>query len=65
MPETYSVRELAAALGVSVRQLSRIRALDYVLPRPLPLPGHPKWSRTEIDRWLRDPQARRGLRRTA
>lgn len=56
----YTTRELAARLNVSVRQLSRLRAADS-LPRPLPFPGHPRWSIAEVERWLSEPKARSGI----
>ena len=62
-PDTLTRTELAARLGISLTSLKRRRA-DGTAPDPLPLAGHARWSRMEVDRFLAmDPRAIRGRRR--
>jgi hypothetical protein len=46
---TYSTRELAYVIGLSVRQVQRLK---HKLPAPLPFSRRPLWSRTAIQEWL-------------
>jgi predicted DNA-binding transcriptional regulator AlpA len=53
-----SKREIAALLGISERQVERLRALG-LFPAPLDLPGRAvRWSLQAVHQWLRE----RGLR---
>jgi predicted DNA-binding transcriptional regulator AlpA len=48
---TVTKREIATLLRKSVRTVERIIAAG-ALPNPLPMPGHPRWSREAIAHWI-------------
>ena len=48
---TYTTAELCYALGMSPRQLRRLR---HRLPAPLPFSRRPLWSREVIAQWIAD-----------
>jgi predicted DNA-binding transcriptional regulator AlpA len=50
-PLAISARQLAAMLGVSIRQVWRLNAAGK-LPKPLWLGGSRKWLRKEIEAFL-------------
>jgi len=52
-----SIKDLALALGVSVRTLYEMRKLK-TFPKPLREFSRPTWSREQIERWLRTQQPR-------
>lgn len=49
-PGLVSRRELAALLGVSTRTL--YRQLPFLPLTKVSLPGHPRWLRADVDRFL-------------
>jgi len=50
---TVTKREIATLLRKSVRTVQRIIAAG-ALPKALPMPGHPRWSREAIIQFLSD-----------
>lgn len=50
--DAIAPRELAAALGVSTRQLLRYR--HQGMPHLLTVGGHARYFRAEVARWLRE-----------
>lgn len=61
--ETLSAPEVAARLGISVTTLWR-RRREGTAPEPLPMAGHPKWSKVTVEQFLAlEPRAIRGRRR--
>jgi hypothetical protein len=52
---TYDQRELAYALGVSIRTLRRIM---WRLPAPLKICRQPRWSRESIRNWIESAKAK-------
>lgn len=49
--ETITKAQLAAILQVSTRTIDRKRAAGEILA-PINRSGHPRWSATEIERWM-------------
>lgn len=61
--DTLTGPELAARLGISVRTLHK-RRKDGTAPEPLPMAGHPRWSKAMVEQFLaHEPSAIRGRRR--
>ena len=61
--DTLDTRALCAVLDIGRTTLHERRRLG-VAPEPLPMPGHPRWSKTEVQRFLAlDARATRGRRR--
>ncbi len=47
----YSVTEIAALLNVSRRSVDRW-VTQGLLPQKASMPGHPRWHKDDIDRWI-------------
>lgn len=62
LPDVLSIPELCHVLRCSRRLLQRMRE-HVCVPEPLPLIGHPRWSKAEVCRWIEHRDARRGFRR--
>jgi len=61
--ETLDANTLAAVLGISRRTLD-VRRQHGEAPEPLPMPGHPRWSKEQVRKFLAgDVRATRGFRR--
>ena len=50
-PVLYSVKEVAALLDCSTREVYRLRDARKV-PAPIKLGGMVRWIKTELDQWL-------------
>lgn len=54
MKTLLNAREVAQELGYKYDYfLSTVRHWPQI-PKPLDLPGQPRWSRAEIEQWARD-----------
>ena len=53
-PLLWSMGQCAAALGVSLDHFRRRVRWCEGVPQPLPMPGQPRWSREEWQRWARE-----------
>lgn len=61
--DTLTASDLAAVLQIDRSTLDRWRKQGDA-PEPLPLPGHPRWSKEQVRRFLAgDVRATRGFRR--
>lgn len=55
-PGTYTAKDVAARLGHHDEWFSDHRPQlerDFNFPKPIPLPGRPRWSRAQVDTWIR------------
>lgn len=53
-PATYSTGELSQRLGRAPDWFykNKERLYAHGMPRPLPMPGHPRWNRARVEAWL-------------
>jgi len=55
-PGTYTATQVGERLGHSLDWFADHRAVleqRHRFPPPLPLPGRPRWSRAQVDSWIR------------